>query len=73
MSNSDKEATSKPWYSVAGFEEDVIISSRLRICRNLSDFMFPQKLQSDEIERIRGLLLEAVNFENDKEYFEDIF
>ena len=66
MSNSDKESTSKPWYSVAGFEEDVIISSRLRICRNLSDFMFPQKLQSDEIERIRGLLLEAVNFENDK-------
>ena len=66
MSNNDKESTSKPWYSVAGFEEDVIISSRLRICRNLSDFMFPQKLQSDEIERIRGLLLEAVNFENDK-------
>ena len=66
MSNSDTESNLKPWYSIAGFEDDVIISSRLRICRNLSDFMFPQKLQSDEIERIRGLLLEAVNFENDK-------
>lgn len=66
MSNSDKDSNLKPWYSIAGFEDDVIISSRLRICRNLSDFMFPQKLQSDEIERIRGLLLEAVNFENDK-------
>jgi protein arginine kinase len=66
MSNNDKDSNLKPWYSIAGFEDDVIISSRLRICRNLSDFMFPQKLQSDEIERIRGLLLEAVNFENDK-------
>jgi protein-arginine kinase len=36
----NNEELSKPWYSISGFEDDVIISSRIRIARNLSDFVF---------------------------------
>ena len=56
----------KPWYIIPGQEEDVIISSRLRVSRNLSDFMYPHKLVVEEKDRIKSLLIEAINFENDK-------
>lgn len=62
----NNEELSKPWYSISGFEDDVIISSRIRIARNLSDFVFTSKLQSEEKERIRALVLDAINFENEK-------
>ena len=62
----NNQSEQKPWYIVPGQNEDVIISSRLRVCRNLSDFMFPHKLISEEKDRIKSLLIEAINFENNK-------
>ena len=32
----NNQSEQKPWYIVPGQNEDVIISSRLRVCRNLS-------------------------------------
>ena len=62
----NNQSEQKPWYIVPGQNEDVIISSRLRVCRNLSDFMFPHKLKKKKKDRIKSLLIEAINFDNNK-------
>lgn len=31
------------WVEGTGFDEDVVVSTRVRLARNLKDFRFPQK------------------------------
>ncbi len=41
------------WYLEEGPESDVVISTRVRLARNLNDISFPWRLSSDELERVR--------------------
>lgn len=50
-----------PWYSKAGPYDDVIISSRVRITRNLSDFVFTHKLSEEDRDRIKFLVSDSMD------------
>lgn len=56
-----EQTSETPWYLLNGPDDDVIISSRLRLSRNLSDFVFPFLLSSEDKERIKALVSDAVN------------
>jgi protein arginine kinase len=57
MSLSSK--TPDAWYTEDGPDSDVVLSSRVRLARNLSGFVFPIALKSDDAERVQSILFDA--------------
>lgn len=54
-------STGNEWYKKKGAEQDVVLSSKVEIHRNLEDFLFPDKLNVDDLERVKSLILDAFN------------
>ncbi|MBR1640400.1 MAG: hypothetical protein IJ688_13535 [Treponema sp.] len=52
----------QPWFTEKGKDDDVILSTRVRLARNLADFMFPSKMSDDDSSRIRSLIYDASSF-----------
>lgn len=48
------------WYEKSGAEADVVISTRVRLARNLVDFPFTRKLEKEDIQKINDLVCEAL-------------
>ena len=53
------DETGLPWYAKTGFDEDVIISSRVRLARNLANFPFPSNFKGDDASRVQSLIFDA--------------
>lgn len=70
MSNyADEERSSDAWYSYSGPENDVVLSTRVRLARNLASFPFPRKFKDDDAERIRTLVFDSfAHCENPDQY-----
>lgn len=60
------------WYAQKGPENDVVISSRIRLSRNLVNFPFPQKYTKDDAERVETLLFDAFSHLSAPEKFQTI-
>ena len=57
------------WYEGTGPEEDVVISSRIRIARNVQDYRFPQEMGIEESENLTQEVLNGVkNIPNKDNY-----
>ncbi|MEY8304701.1 protein arginine kinase [Anaerosalibacter bizertensis] len=52
------------WLNEKGLEDDVVISSRVRIARNIEDVRFPQAARKEESEKVTKDILEAVKNSN---------
>ncbi len=49
------------WYAQCGNENDVALSTKIRLSRNLANFPFPSRLSPGENERIQAILMDAFN------------
>ncbi|MFA6856151.1 MAG: hypothetical protein WCR31_02980 [Treponema sp.] len=49
----------EPWYTYSGTDNDVVVSTRVRLARNLANFQFPETLRRDDSERIRALVFDS--------------
>lgn len=58
------------WYAVDGPENDVIVSSRVRIARNLAGFLFPEMLKSDDAESVLSIVLDSFNHLDNPERYQ---
>ncbi len=47
------------WYAAAGPENDVVLSTRVRLARNLANFPFPPHAVQDDAERVRALVFDS--------------
>jgi len=47
------------WFRESGEEEDVVVSSRIRLSRNLTGFLFPNKIEIKDEDRVRTIITEA--------------
>ncbi len=54
------ENTMTPWYSQEGPDDDVVISTKARLARNLADFPFCKKFNGDDGERVKSLVRDAL-------------
>ncbi|MGP1457705.1 MAG: hypothetical protein ACTTKL_00095 [Treponema sp.] len=54
-----QEAGVLPWYSEDGECSDTIVSSRVRLARNLANFPFPAYFKSDDFLRVQALVFDA--------------
>ena len=52
-------AASNAWYTYSGNDNDTVLSSRVRIVRNLKNYRFPPTLDKDEAETIYGTVVSA--------------
>lgn len=65
--NTTKESS---WFAKDGNYDDIVISTRVRISRNLADFLFPDKLTFEEKERVKTLIYDAFNSNPDYYFIE---
>jgi len=71
MDSNNKTEKETSWFAVTGPFDDVVLSTRVRIVRNLADFLFPLKMSEDDSQRIKALVYDA--FASDTSYhFVDI-
>ena len=54
------------WYDKISNTDDVVISSRVRLARNLVDYPFPSRLDSKEKEEVSSIIKEALSDYNEK-------
>lgn len=47
------------WYADTGIDNDVVLSSRVRLARNLANFVFPAGACKEDAERIQSLVYDA--------------
>jgi len=47
------------WYAENGIDNDVVLSTRLRLSRNLANFTFPSVLKADEAQRVQTLIFDS--------------
>lgn len=59
MEQTINEVNGLPWYSYDGQNRDVIISSRVRLARNLANFPFPAQFRGDDKERVQAIVFDA--------------
>ena len=60
------------WLEDLGQDEDVVISSRIRIARNLENYKFPNVISHDESEKLTEEILEAIKGSEKKYEFHRI-
>ncbi len=60
MSSID-QSVQDAWYKYSGIDNDVILSSRTRLARNLANFPFPSKLRGNDGERVQSIIFDAFN------------
>lgn len=56
---AEHESGITPWYSEDGECGDTVVSSRVRLARNLANFPFPAYFKSDDFLRVQGLVFDA--------------
>lgn len=54
------------WYEDTGFQGDVVLSTRIRLARNIKGFPFPAKMNDEQCSEVINLIEEALNAINYK-------
>lgn len=48
------------WYNKAAAEDDVVVSSRIRLARNINGYPFPSRLSDEGFEKVKNLVKKAI-------------
>jgi Arginine kinase len=67
---NDQLHSSDAWYTGDGPDNDVIVSSRVRLARNLSGFPFPVAIKSDDAESVLSLIFDSFNHLEDPDHYQ---
>lgn len=54
-----QSAASQEWYTYSGPDSDVVMSTRVRLARNLADFPFPHRFRNDDSARVQTLVFDS--------------
>lgn len=65
----DGSDSQNPWYASDGPENDVVISTRVRLARNLANFPFTKHFRADDGERVQTLVFDAFSHAENAEEF----
>ncbi len=69
---SQQNASPDSWYALEGKNQDVVLSTRASLVRNLANFPFPSILDENESERIQSIAFDAFTFLPDAQDFHTI-
>ena len=68
----EKRTVGDAWYAAKGDDDDVVISSRVRLARNLANFPFPESCDDDEAVRVQNIVFDAFNHLPNAEAFQSV-
>lgn len=72
-SHPDTFSSGEAWFTEDGPENDVVLSTRIRLARNLADFAFPPILKEDDVDRIQSLVFDAFSKIENPERYQTVF
>ncbi len=52
------------WYNDTGFQDDIVLSTRVRLARNIKDIPFPRKMTDDDARKVISIVDEALKGTN---------
>ncbi|MBP5587418.1 MAG: hypothetical protein J6X37_01640 [Treponema sp.] len=55
----DENSRAEIWYNTPAQDQDVVVSTRVRLARNLASFPFPLNSKSDEFDRVQNIVFDA--------------
>lgn len=58
--DKDSSENDSSWFLKRGKDDDIVLSCRIRLIRNLADFTFPQNLSAEERDRVDSLIYDAL-------------
>ena len=61
---------SDAWYSYEGPENDVVLSTRVRLARNLANYPFPGNFRGDDARQVQTLVFDSVANSGQAEHFQ---
>ena len=67
-----KTEISDAWYGSNGPDNDVVLSSRVRLARNLENFPFPQGFKNSDGDRVQSLVFDAFHKIDENETYQSL-
>ena len=61
------------WYTDDGPDSDVVLSTRVRLARDLASFAFPSCMKDDDYDRVRSLVFDSFLHTSEPDRFQAIF
>jgi protein arginine kinase len=69
---TDTYSDTDAWYASEGPEQDVVVSTKICLARNLANFPFPQYARGDDCERVQSLVFDAFSKMDNPDSFQAI-
>lgn len=69
---AEDKLSSDAWYTYPGSNDDVVLSIRSRLARNLANFPFPPKMQDSDGAMVQAIVFDAFNHLSDAEAYRAI-
>jgi protein arginine kinase len=70
VDESYEPSLQRGWFSASDSDQDVVVSSRVRLSRNLTDFVFPEKLNQDQKKNVFNRISDRIfSLPVDERYF----
>ncbi len=60
------------WYAGNGPENDVVLSTRIRLARNLANFPFPSKFKDDDAFRVQTLVFDSFSHSSEPDKYQGV-
>ena len=70
--SKNKSYVESAWFEKPGPDDDVVVSSRVRLARNLANFPFPSNFFSDDSERVQNIIFDSFNHMSNAEAYQII-
>lgn len=68
----EKNFSGDAWYNAKGLDDDVVVSTRVRLARNLASFPFPNNFRSTDSAQIQGLVFDSFNHFPDADAYQEV-
>jgi len=67
------ESSGDAWFANEGVDSDIVISTRVRLARNLANFPFPIRFKDDDADRVRSVVFDAFSHCSSPDKYQAVF
>lgn len=68
----EKRTVGDAWYAASGEDDDVVLSSRVRLARNLANYPFPETCDDDDATQIQNIVFDSFNSMDNADSFQSV-
>lgn len=72
MAKRIKKDNTEVWYNTQAEDQDVVVSTRIRLTRNLASFPFPSNFKNDDADRVQNIVFDAFGKLENPDYYQSM-